>query len=1757
MPLNNLSEHIKWLLSEKPFIPPAAALVAYEPDAPFGSATLSQQVPLPDETASNNDRDPATRDPVSNPLPPPTLTAPRAVGIQRGLSDGGRPADMARLRATPGNGRPRLVIAGMPSHETTPSRSTSDRRRDIHAEDRPSEQDRRAKRNPTTLPTPTSDIHSSGPQRVQMDDVEAIDLTGDNGGVASPSRTRVKKSKKRKSDEFEDDLRPTKSPRPVRTVRAISPTTYDDMDFANIDELMLPPNSPPPPYSTTAQAGRDKSIAQPQDEDFGDDDLGLGLADDPQNDSIVFLESRELSGSRKRKSLSRVPSETSAPARKIGRQARTPSPVKIVRSIQEIETHKEVHTRRSPKRKQQREAVMDSEDEEFDSLEGLDLEYGRDTSKSPQRALETLPSGRVLNGFSPSLPLRSSAKPLKFFSPGPNQEMPSTLIPTPSTIKKQSPRKEPQTHSVPTSSGLSKERKEEIRQAVETFLETEGHRLQQHLSTAQLDWDNARAAFAQHLEENGIPEPGEETRMKQSRQRKDAIERLVSLRREHDELSMRRRDIKKKIDDDLNAGQFEQSDGEMSNKIFKSLQDTQAQLFYFFEPAGMKKYLKPSRENDDVGTNMSEVVIRSTQVTPKSRRIKGLAYSGLDHVPQTQYVKQTQISVQQTWTPSRQIHFAEDQSVASPPSLNVDHHNPDRTVAKPRVQQKMYEPAQRIPETPQRHQRREGRPHNQPKLCLASDDYGGFDDGENLFNGNMGTPPARIDDGENFCDDDDEDFIEEVATIENQVSGTFDWKGDKANTRQVAGSRDVLAESSVNRVRQRTCQSSPKKPQLNAPGMNLPWSRDVKDVLLHNFHLRGFRAGQLEAINTTLSGEHCFVLMPTGGGKSLCYQLPSVVKSGKTRGVTIVVSPLLSLMEDQVEACKGRFGMQAFLINGESTAAEKTLIMNTLQERDPEKFIQLLYVTPEMLSKNQRMISALQNLHQRGRLARIVIDEAHCVSQWGHDFRPDYKALGEVLRQFPGVPIIALTATATQLVQTDVVANLGIRGCRKFSQSFNRPNLSYEVLPKKAVVNSIAELIKAKYSGKSGIIYCFSRKNCEMVAEKLTSLGIRAHHYHAGMEPTERTDIQRKWQTNEYHVIVATIAFGMGIDKADVRFVIHHTLPKSLEGYYQETGRAGRDGKRSECYLFYLYADCRILKKMIEDGDGSREQIQRQLDMLRNVVQFCENKSDCRRAQVLNYFSESFQREDCKNTCDNCRSDATFEERDLTDHAAAAVRLVNQVKEDNVTMHQCVDAFRGAKTSKLKSYNLDEFGYGEDLERGDADRLFQQLVDDKALVEVSKVNKAGFPINYLRPGTTSSDYERRKKQLRLQVRVTPHKPQIKPTTKKSTKKAVTARTEYPSTNISSPLQPVSKRDIRKYVYEEADDDDGDYFDEPPAHSRGGNHRGYEDDGFVIDDAFDDDFPPVRVAKPLAAVGKSRTLGAPITVDERMAGLNDFQTNVLDAFMSEAKKLAQNILMKKGLRKQPFSDTILREMGLNLPRNEKELLAIRGINPDMVDLHGKMFLRLIASTREAFGPNGPKSSKQPRPRRVAQDEDDDDDEDKAYDPNHENVIVLSDSEEGEQAEDDNDSYGSFEPEEEDDYGEGTLHVSRHFAPRSMDPEVQEFNRILLGAQKTGSASKAPATTKAPARASSKPRTIPPKKNGGGFRRRGSGSFGRGGYSGVSKRGAAKSGARKSGSTGAARKSGGSSRRGGGAGGAGAAGGSGAAAGGWGSIMAMPT
>ncbi|CAO3569847.1 unnamed protein product [Mortierella alpina] len=536
---------------------------------------------------------------------------------------------------------------------------------------------------------------------------------------------------------------------------------------------------------------------------------------------------------------------------------------------------------------------------------------------------------------------------------------------------------------------------------------------------------------------------------------------------------------------------------------------------------------------------------------------------------------------------------------------------------------------------------------------------------------------------------------------------------------------------------------------------NYPWSGRVMAALRDIFGLQEFRTNQLAAINATLSGKDVFVLMPTGGGKSLCYQLPATVGNGSgsnPTGVTIVISPLLSLIQDQAMHLINK-GVPTVILHGNLDAKMRRFVFDQL---DGDKIMtKLVYLTPEMLSKSGQAQSALKRLHSRGLLARFVIDEAHCLSQWGHDFRPDYKLLSQLKITYPGVPLMALTATANSKVQQDVLTNLGMQNCLVLKQSFNRRNLYYEIRQKSysSIYSDIHAFITATYPGSSGIIYCTSKRACEDMADKLRNeFRLSAQHYHAGLDKSDRIAIQKSWQEGSTSIIVATVAFGMGIDKANVRFVIHHSLPQSLEGYYQETGRAGRDGGNAHCVLYYSYRDKATIDFMIEKGEGNREQKQRQRDNLKQMIMYCENKMDCRRAQVLSYFGEHFSPLDCANTCDNCRRGGVYQSKDVSTEAKAIIGFVRklvydedlstpmdlrnyapQYGVDRYTLLYLVDLFRGSKLRRILDSHHDQlegFGIGKNWSRTDAERLTRLLVSKKVLDEKTTPSGQGF-CNYV------------------------------------------------------------------------------------------------------------------------------------------------------------------------------------------------------------------------------------------------------------------------------------------------------------------------------------------------------------------------------------------------------------------------------------------
>jgi ATP-dependent DNA helicase RecQ len=454
---------------------------------------------------------------------------------------------------------------------------------------------------------------------------------------------------------------------------------------------------------------------------------------------------------------------------------------------------------------------------------------------------------------------------------------------------------------------------------------------------------------------------------------------------------------------------------------------------------------------------------------------------------------------------------------------------------------------------------------------------------------------------------------------------------------------------------------------------------DLHDYLKKYFGFDNFKDAQEQIILNVMGGRDTFVLMPTGGGKSLCYQLPAVIMEG----TAIIISPLIALMKNQVDSMRSfstSDGVAHFL-NSSLTKVQITRV----KEDVTKGITKLLYVAPESLTKEEN-IEFLKGV----KISFYAVDEAHCISEWGHDFRPEYRRIRPIINKIGNAPIIALTATATPKVQHDIQKNLDMLEADVFKSSFRRHNLYYEVRPK---INATKEIIRfiLNNKGKSGIIYCLSRKKVEELSEVLRVNGIKSLPYHAGMDASTRTENQDKFLMEEVDVIVATIAFGMGIDKPDVRFVIHYDMPKSLEGYYQETGRAGRDGGEGRCIAFYRYKDIQKLEKFMQGKPVAEQEIGRQL--LLETVAYAES-SVCRPKVLLNYFGEMME-ESCGN-CDNCLNPK--EEFEGEEYVLNVLRVILDVKEKFKTDH-IADVLSGKESSAVKSYNhqeLDIFGVGEE-----------------------------------------------------------------------------------------------------------------------------------------------------------------------------------------------------------------------------------------------------------------------------------------------------------------------------------------------------------------------------------------------------------------------------------------------------------------------------
>ncbi|MGV3680898.1 MAG: DNA helicase RecQ [Acidovorax sp.] len=476
-------------------------------------------------------------------------------------------------------------------------------------------------------------------------------------------------------------------------------------------------------------------------------------------------------------------------------------------------------------------------------------------------------------------------------------------------------------------------------------------------------------------------------------------------------------------------------------------------------------------------------------------------------------------------------------------------------------------------------------------------------------------------------------------------------------------------------------------------------------TVLHDvFGYEQFRGPQQDIVEHVIGGSDALVLMPTGGGKSLCYQVPAIVRQRQGRGVTIVISPLIALMHDQVGALH-EAGVDAAYLNSTLSFDEAQDVEFRLQTGS----ITLLYAAPERLN-TPRFLGLLDSLYNEGHLSLFAIDEAHCVSQWGHDFRPEYRALTVLHERYAGVPRIALTATADDLTRADIIERLQLEEARLFISSFDRPNIRYTIVEKKDATTQLLRFIEREHAGEAGVVYCQSRKRVEELAATLSDAGLTALPYHAGLDTKVRQKNQDRFLREEGIVMVATIAFGMGIDKPDVRFVAHVDMPKNIEGYYQETGRAGRDGLNADAWMAYGLADVVNQRRMIDEspaGEEFKQALRGKLDALLALAE----ATDCRRVRLLAYFGE--QSTPCGN-CDNCLTPpALWDATDAARKLLSTIYRVQQVSRIGFGAGHIMDILRGKKTEKVAQFGhekISTFGIGADLTEPQLRGVLRQLI---------------------------------------------------------------------------------------------------------------------------------------------------------------------------------------------------------------------------------------------------------------------------------------------------------------------------------------------------------------------------------------------------------------------------------------------------------------
>lgn len=517
---------------------------------------------------------------------------------------------------------------------------------------------------------------------------------------------------------------------------------------------------------------------------------------------------------------------------------------------------------------------------------------------------------------------------------------------------------------------------------------------------------------------------------------------------------------------------------------------------------------------------------------------------------------------------------------------------------------------------------------------------------------------------------------------------------------------------------------------------SFPWTKELHSKLVDVFGIRAFRGLQETVINCTLSNKDCIYVAATGSGKSLVFQLPALISSG----ITLVVSPLLSLMEDQTSQLD-QLGIPSIVLNSSTSKQDAKRATSAMVDYDAT--LKLIYVTPEKLAKSKYFMSVIERMYAAGRFSRLVIDEVHCCSEWGHDFRKDYSLLHLFKRQYPETPILGLTATATPRVLLDIKKMLNIPRCQVFKGSFYRPNLFYEIRASETKDNipDMVNLITGRFYRQSGIIYCLSIKDTEDVASKLSSMGVSCQAYHAQLDPNMRTKIQRQWYNDECNVIAATVAFGLGINKMNVRFVIHFSISKSLENYYQETGRAGRDGKPAYCICYYRFSDVfRATSLTFRERDGKERVYQ--------MLTFCLNRHDCRKKLIAEYFQDNLVKSrDDKECCDNCLykrahfgGNGTNDWIDASDWLTNLLEILANVhrKDESVTANKLIDLWlqvRGSKRLRLEGANRPS------LNRLDGETIVGLLLSRGYLQEKFHITPYN-TISYIKPGIRGINAER-------------------------------------------------------------------------------------------------------------------------------------------------------------------------------------------------------------------------------------------------------------------------------------------------------------------------------------------------------------------------------------------------------------------------------